>query len=64
MNKKQFIIQCQKILENFNNGKERLADMQLKVLEVVLEKKFKNDQDCLNAINPVWDAETNYHKKN
>lgn len=63
MNKKQFIIQCQKTLENFNTGNEILADNQVKVLEAVIERKFKNNEDCLNAMKTVWDAEYAYHKK-
>lgn len=64
MNKKQFIAQCQKALENFNNGNERLADKQVQILEVTLEKKFKKDQDCFNEMKKVWEAEHFYHEKN
>ena len=64
MSKKQFLKQCNDAIENFNNGKERLAKAQVKTLEPILEKHFKEDVDCINAICKVWELENIYHKKN
>lgn len=62
--KKRFISDCKVILDNFNNGNERLADLQTKTMEVFLNAKFKNDPECLDVMKEVWKAEAEYHKKN
>ena len=62
--KKRFINDCKVIVDNFKNGNERLADIQTKTMEVFLDVKFRDDPECITAMQEVWKAEAEYHKNN